>query len=113
VNQPTPNIDEVFFAAMEREPPEARAIYLDLAWGSDLDLCRRVERLLDAQPKVDSFLDSPAAGPTMNFASRQAMEGAGMVIGPYRHLHKIGEGAWRRSSWPSKPSPSSARSLSR
>ena len=64
MSRPTPSIDEVFFAAMERESPEARAAYLDEVCGSDLDLRRRVERLLDAQPKVGSFLDSPAAGPT-------------------------------------------------
>ena len=69
MSHPTPSIDEIFFAAMERESPEARAAYLDEVCGSDLDLRRRVERLLDAQPKMGSFLDSPAAGPTMNLAS--------------------------------------------
>jgi len=92
VNPPTPSIDEVFFAAMERESPEARAAYLDEVCGSDLDLRRRVERLLDAQPKVGSFLDSPAAGPTMTRPPPQVMEGPGTVIGPYKLLERIGEG---------------------
>ena len=77
---------------MERESPEARAAYLDEVCGSDLDLRRRVERLLDAQPKVGSFLDSPAAGPTMNLLPTEAMEGPGTVIGPYKLLEQIGEG---------------------
>ena len=92
MSRPTPSIDEIFFAAMERESPEARAAYLDEVCGSDPDLRRRVERLLDAQPKVGSFLDSPAAGPTMTLPSPQAMEGPGTVIGPYKLLEQIGEG---------------------
>ena len=77
---------------MERESPEARAAYLDEVCGPDLDLRRRVERLLDAQPKMGSFLDSPAAGPTMTLPSPQVMEGPGIVIGPYKLLEQIGEG---------------------
>ena len=92
MNQPTPSIDKVFFAAMELESPEARAAYLDEACGSDLDLRRRVERLLGAQSKMGSFLDSPAAGPTMTLPSDQALEGPGTVIGPYKLLEQIGEG---------------------
>jgi hypothetical protein len=64
----TPSIDEVFFAALERETPDARAAYLDEVCGSDQDLRRRVERLLDAQPKLGSFLDGPAAGATVSLA---------------------------------------------
>ena len=77
---------------MERESPEARAAYLDEVCAADPDLRRRVERLLDAQPKVGSFLDSPAAGPTLTLAPPQAMEGPGTVIGPYKLLQQIGEG---------------------
>ena len=92
MSRPTPSIDEIFFAAMERESPEARAAYLDEVCGPDPDLRRRVERLLDAQPKVGSFLDAPAVGPTMNLEPPQAMEGPGTVIGPYKLLEQIGEG---------------------
>ena len=91
-NRQTPSIDEVFFAAMERETPEARAAYLDEVCASDPDLRRRVERLLDAQPKMGSFLDSPAAGETGTFPATQEMEGPGTVIGPYKLLEQIGEG---------------------
>ncbi|MFI5456838.1 MAG: protein kinase [Isosphaerales bacterium] len=92
MNRPTPSIDEVFFAAMERESPEARAAYLDEVCGSDLDLRRRVERLLDNQPKVGRFLDAPAAGPTVTLTPPRATEGPGTVIGPYKLLEQIGEG---------------------
>jgi serine/threonine protein kinase len=92
MSRTTPSIDEVFFAAIERESPEARAAYLDEVCVSDPDLRRRVERLLDAQSKVGSFLDSPAAGPTVSLAAPVAMEGPGTVIGPYKLLQQIGEG---------------------
>ena len=92
MNHPKPSIDEIFFAAVERESPEERAAYLDAVCGSDQDLRRRVERLLEAQPKVGGFLDAPAAGPTMSLPSPQEMEGPGTVIGPYKLLEQIGEG---------------------
>ena len=41
---------------------------------------------------MGSFLDSPAAGPTMTLPSPQVMEGPGIVIGPYKLLEQIGEG---------------------
>ena len=77
---------------MERESPEARAAYLDDVCGSDPDLRRRVERLLDAQPNVGSFMDSPAAGPTMTLPAGEVLEGPGTIIGPYKLLEQIGEG---------------------
>ncbi len=92
MSRPTPNIDEVFFVALERESPEARAAYLDEVCATDPELRRRVERLLDAQPKLGSFLDAPAAGPTLTLGQPQAMEGPGTVIGPYKLLEQIGEG---------------------
>jgi eukaryotic-like serine/threonine-protein kinase len=92
VNHDAPSIDEIFSGAMERESPEARANYLDEVCGSDLDMRRRVERLLDAQPNVGSFLDSPAAGSTMTLPPPQVMEAPGTVIGPYKLLEQIGEG---------------------
>jgi hypothetical protein len=67
-NRQISSIDEVFFAAMERETPEARAAYLDEVCGSDQDLRRRVERLLEAQLNVGSFLNAPAAGETVTLA---------------------------------------------
>jgi serine/threonine protein kinase/tetratricopeptide (TPR) repeat protein len=91
-NRQTPSIDEVFFAAMERESPEARAAYLDDVCASDPELRRQVERLLEAQHKVGSFLDGPAAGATVSLALPQTMEGPGAVIGPYKLLEQIGEG---------------------
>ena len=92
MSHPTPSLDEIFFAAMERESPETRAAYLDEVCGPNAELRQRIERLLDAQPRVGSFLDSPAAGPTMTLPSDQVLEGPGTTIGPFKLLEQIGEG---------------------
>ena len=84
--------EEIFFAALEQDSAEARAAYLDEICGSNLELRQRVERLLDAQPKVGSFLEAPAAGPTLTFSAPSELERPGTVIGPYKLLEQIGEG---------------------
>jgi hypothetical protein len=38
-----------------------------------------------------------------------AAERPGTVLGPYKLLQQLGEGAWARSSWQSRTSPSNAR----
>src|SRR5262249_6753641 len=55
-------------------------------------LRQRVERLLHARSDRGSFLEAPAAGPTVAFAGCPAPEGPGTVIGPYKLLEPIGEG---------------------
>jgi serine/threonine protein kinase len=57
-----------------------------------MELRRKVERLLDAQPKVGGFLAAPAAGPTHTFGPPPALERPGTNIGPYKLLEVIGEG---------------------
>jgi hypothetical protein len=44
---------------------------------------------------------------------RPLAEGPGSMIGPYKLLQKIGEGAWAPSSWPSRKARSAAGSRSR
>ena len=41
-----PSADEIFDVAVRRAPGEDRAAYLEEACGDDIDLRRRVERLL-------------------------------------------------------------------
>ncbi len=92
MNPANPGIDEIYFAALERETPEARAAYLDEVCGQDTDLRRRVERLLEAQPRLGGFLDAPAVGETLTPPAGPPPEGPGTVIGPYRLLEMVGEG---------------------
>jgi serine/threonine protein kinase/tetratricopeptide (TPR) repeat protein len=85
-------VESVFFAALDRETPEERAAYLDQACGADPELRRCVERLLQAQPRVGSFLQSPAPVPTVDI--QPVAERPGTVLGPYKLLEQIGEGGF-------------------
>ena len=82
--------DSIFLAAVELQPDQ-RTAYLKEACGNDTELLARVERLLDAQSHVGSFLESPAPelGATVG---RSVIEQPGTVIGPYKLLQQIGEG---------------------
>jgi serine/threonine protein kinase len=86
-----PKIDDIFLAALERESPEERSAYLVAACAGHPDWRRRVERLLAAQVKNDSFLETPAPEirPTVD---QPITEHPGTVIGPYKLLEQIGEG---------------------
>jgi Flp pilus assembly protein TadD/serine/threonine protein kinase len=86
-----PKIDDIFLAALERESADERSAYLDEACAGNSDLRRRVERLLEAQIKNDSFLEAPAPEfqPTVD---QQITEAAGTVMGPYKLLEQVGEG---------------------
>ncbi len=85
------NVDEIYLAALEREANDERSAYLEEACAGNPELRRRVERLLEAQQKVGSFLESPAPEicPTVD---HPISERAGTVIGPYKLLQLIGEG---------------------
>ena len=85
-----PSADAIFLAAIEVQPGQ-RAAFLAEACGNDKELLARVERLLNAQSHVGSFLETPAPelGGTVD---RSALEQPGTVIGPYKLLQQIGEG---------------------
>jgi hypothetical protein len=95
-------IEAIFTAALAR-PAEERAAYLDQACGSDAELRRRGEALLQAHDNAGSFLNQPAApasvttdasaGQWIDRAAPPALaEGPGTVIGPYNLTEQIGEG---------------------
>ncbi len=84
-------VESLYLAALEKATPAERSAYLDDACGGDADLRRRVQRLLDAQQNVGSFLQTPAAGlpPTVDPGIRDL---SGSMVGPYKLLQQIGEG---------------------
>ena len=86
------SVDSIFLAALEKSSPEERAAYLDIACGDNAELRSRVERLLDAHPKVASFLESPAPGISETLDQSAASEQPGTQIGPYKLIEEIGEG---------------------
>jgi serine/threonine protein kinase/WD40 repeat protein len=84
-------VEAVFFAALEKGTPEERGKYLDHACSGDPNLRRTVEKLLNAHPKAEAFLQ-PAAGALPPTVDHAADERPGTVLGPYKLLHEIGEG---------------------
>ena len=63
-----PNVDDIYLAALERQSASERSAFLDAACADNQELRRRVERLLEAQAEIGSFLESPAPEicPTVN-----------------------------------------------
>src|SRR5262249_9177155 len=74
--------------------PKDRAEYLDRACGGDHKLRGQIEELLAAYPKVERFLESPAAATADTVDEPPALEGSGTVIGAYKLLGQIGEGGF-------------------
>src|SRR5262245_1614518 len=89
-----PSVESLFLAAMEKASSADRSAYLDEACAGDADLRRRVQRLLDAQQNVGSFLQAPAFGQAGTIADPQITERPGSVIGPYELMEQIGEGGF-------------------
>ncbi len=91
--QPTLNkIEEVYHAALSREPGRARTAYLDGVCGDDITLRAQVEALLQANDRAGDFLEVPPVGEGILVGDSPVMEGSGAVIGRYKLLEKIGEG---------------------
>jgi serine/threonine protein kinase/WD40 repeat protein len=98
-----PSVESIFSAAVQKDSAEERAAFLHDACGGNDDLRRQVERLLNAVPKIGSFMEKPLAPtedePDVDSAKaaatlppRPIREGPGTRIGPYKLLQQIGEG---------------------
>jgi serine/threonine protein kinase len=95
MTNPSP-LESIFFAALEKHSPGERIAFLDEACADDAALRGSVERMLSAQAKAGSFLETPASGlgatPGDTEIFPRVSEGPGTVIGPYKLLQQIGEG---------------------
>src|SRR5262245_33770713 len=91
MHQAAPNIEEIFFAALEIEGRDARSAFLDQVCG-DPELRRRVERLLARDVQASGFLESPAAPPTVTVETTSLPQNPDSSIGPYKLMEEIGEG---------------------
>jgi len=98
--------ESIFIAALEKADAADRAAFLDQACAGDEALRERIERLLRRHEQTDSLLDPPAAGMSAT-VNQPAADRPGAVIGPYKLVQPIGEGAWAPSTWPSRPGRSS------
>jgi serine/threonine protein kinase len=105
------NERDIFIAALEKQSPEDRRRFLDLACHGATELRKRVEELLEVHARAGSYLNRPLAAPllTGDYTAARAGpagagppeagepkagsgEGAGDVIGPYKLLEQVGEG---------------------
>lgn len=85
-------IDKVFQAAIERNPPE-RGAFLDEACRGDHSLRREVEALIDSSNKAGSFIESPvfAQAPDL-LATAHGGILIGRELGPYEIKAVLGAG---------------------
>ncbi|HBL30218.1 MAG TPA: serine/threonine protein kinase, partial [Acidobacteria bacterium] len=83
--------DELFAAALDL-PVEEREGFLTAECGEDGALRAAVERLLAADSQAEQFLAAPAV---LDLAAQEALEAdaaAGLRLGPYTLLHRLGQG---------------------
>jgi serine/threonine protein kinase len=85
-------IEEIYHAALEKEPGPKRSTYLDAACRNDATLRKQIEGLLQANEQGADFLENPGLGVDISLDESQLSEGPGTVIGRYKLLEKIGEG---------------------
>src|SRR5262249_43466041 len=91
MHNPSP-LEAIFFAALEKGSPPARAAYLDGACAGDPDLRQRVEKMLAAHAEAGSFLEQPAGSAVVTVDEQPVSERPGAVVGPYKLIEQIGEG---------------------
>src|SRR5262245_53499301 len=87
-----PRTESLFWSALAIDSPQERGRYLDHACGGDAQLRGRVEELLAAYPKAESFLEPAARSPAATADEPPSGERPGVLIGPYKLLEPIGEG---------------------
>ncbi len=91
----TKSVDEIFFEALEYRDEHARARYLDSVCGNDHRLRILIDRLVNNEPNIGNFLESPVSSFSIAHVLEQLPQDCGSTelrFGPYRHLKKIGEG---------------------
>jgi eukaryotic-like serine/threonine-protein kinase len=85
-------IDNLFHAALEREPAE-RAAFVAVACGGDQTLREEVESLLASHNQAASFIESPPADLAADLiADNQIRLVAGHAVGPYKIVTLLGTG---------------------
>src|SRR5262245_6488784 len=85
------HIDELFGEALELEASE-RAIFLERVCGGDEDLRRKVEDLLAAHERAESFIETPALEAAAEALAEQTRSMVGRQLGRYTILSLLGAG---------------------
>jgi serine/threonine-protein kinase len=85
-------VDQLFDAALEREPSE-RAAFLDEACAGDDALRREVESLLAAHERAGSFIEMPASDSSAGLVTKEkTCLTVGRRIGHYEVISRLGAG---------------------
>jgi len=85
--------EEVIFDAAQALPPEKRDAYLAEHCGTDPQLRKRIEILLESDARAGEFLESPAGiNQTLVVNPGPSSERPGDLIGAYKIREKLGEG---------------------
>jgi eukaryotic-like serine/threonine-protein kinase len=103
------NEQTIFQAARAILTGDQRQAYLRSACSSDATLQARVEALLRAHDDSRDFLESPLPPFNSRANNLPPLHSPGAMIGPYKLLEVIGEGAWASFIGPSRPSRSPGR----
>src|ERR1044072_1644052 len=85
-------VDQIFQAALQREPAE-RAAFLDDACGGDTEVRGKVEGMVSADEEARSFIERPAfelAAKMM--ADQNSNIVVGQTIGPYQIVSRLASG---------------------
>lgn len=89
MNSPALPIEEIFWQASQIPSADERSAYLDKACRDDIATRRKLEQLLNLQPRAKQFLESGLVAPMSDDA---AEIDPGTVIGNYKLLEQIGHG---------------------
>src|SRR5262245_60474128 len=84
---------DLFIGALQITDPAERSAWLDRECGGDAAMRQRIEDLLQAFDKAGSVLDNPVVGNGLT-VDEPRNEHPGTIIGPYKLLEKVGEGAF-------------------
>jgi serine/threonine protein kinase/Tfp pilus assembly protein PilF len=85
-------IEDIYYAALEKEAGMERSTYMDTACRGDAALRKQIEVLLKANEEAVDFLENPGFGMDINLDESPLSEEPGTIIGRYKLLEKIGEG---------------------
>ncbi len=84
--------EQIFLAAVELENAEDQQAFIERACSDNSGLLKRIVNRLGQNGRQDSFLDQTSDSLLNRMATENDPLSAGVEIGPYKLLQKIGAG---------------------
>ena len=106
-------VESIFIAALERETPEARAVYLGEACNGDANLRRCVDRLLNSHFKADDVIPAKVPGLPATIEPPPIEDAPAPSSAPTSCFSNWAKADLASSSWRNKRNPSAVRSPSK